>query len=98
MYRHRDFELVTVSVNQPDEENQVLEFLKKEEASGRNLIFASAEREKLMDSFDPSWQGAVPYTLLVDPEGKVIYHEVGSVDFLAIKRAIQRAMNERKPW
>ncbi len=98
MYRHRDFELVTVSVNQPDEEKQVLEFLKKEHASGRNLIFASAEREPLMDSFDPAWQGAVPFTLLIDPEGKVIYHEVGSVDFLAVKRAIQKAMNERKPW
>ncbi len=98
MYRHRDFELVTVSVNQPDEENQVLQFLKKEHASNRNLIFASGERDSLINAFDPQWQGAVPYTVLLDPEGKVIYHEVGSVDILAVKRAIQKGMNERKPW
>ncbi len=44
MYRHRDFELVTVSINEPDEENHVLEFLKKKHASNRNLIFASDKR------------------------------------------------------
>jgi peroxiredoxin len=98
MYRHRDFELVTVSINEPDEENQVLEFLKKKHASNRNLIFASDNRDELMNAFDPQWQGAVPYTVLLDPEGNVIYREVGSVDILAVKRAIQKGMNERKPW
>ncbi|HTX17733.1 MAG TPA: redoxin family protein [Bacteroidota bacterium] len=98
MYRHRDFELVTVSINRPDEEKQVLEFLKKKHASSRNLLFASADRDKLMDSFDPKWQGAVPYTLLLDPEGNVVYREVGSVDFLAVKRALLKGLNERKPW
>src|SRR5208283_76564 len=98
MYRHRDFEVVTVSVNQPDEEKDVLQFLKKEHASNRNLIFASGERDSLINAFDPQWQGAVPYTVLLDPEGKVIYHEVGSVDILSVKRAIQKGMNERKPW
>jgi thiol-disulfide isomerase/thioredoxin len=98
MYRHRDFELVTVSINQPDEEKQVLEFLKKQHASNRNLIFASSERDPLINAFDPQWQGDVPYTVLLDPEGKVIYREAGSVDFLAIKRAIQRGLNDRKPW
>jgi len=28
----------------------------------------------------------------------VIYHETGSIDSLAVKRAIVQAMNERKPW
>src|SRR5262249_59482786 len=56
MYRHRDFELVTVSINRPDEEKSALEFLKKKQASNRNLIFATAEREPLINPFDPDWQ------------------------------------------
>jgi len=98
MYRHRDFELVTVSLNRPDEETSVLEFLTKKQASNRNLIFASPDREKLINAFDPDWQGEVPYTVLINPEGKIIHSEKGSVDFLALKRAIVKAMNERKPW
>jgi len=98
MYRHRDFELVSVSVNRPDEEKAVLEFLKKQQAANRNLIFATASREALINAFDPSWQGEVPYTVLITPEGKIIYSEKDSVDFLALKGAIVKAMNERKPW
>jgi peroxiredoxin len=98
MYRHRDFELVTVAMNRPEEQKAVLDFLKKQEASCRNLIFGSADREKLIDAFDPDWQGPVPYTVLINPEGKIIYRETGSVDVLALKRAIVSAMNERKPW
>ncbi len=98
MYRHREFEMVTVSVNRPDEEKSVLEFLTKKQASNRNLLFASAEREPLINAFDPTWQGEVPYTVLINPEGKIIYSEKGSVDFLALKRAVVKAMNERKPW
>jgi thiol-disulfide isomerase/thioredoxin len=98
MYRHRDFELITVAVNRPDEEKSVLEFLKQKHASGRNLIFASADREKLINAFDPDWQGPVPYTVLLAPDGKVIYRETGSIDPLLAKRAIVRAMNEKKPW
>ena len=98
MYRLRDFELVTVSMNEPDEEKSVLEFLKKQQASNRNLIFASTDRDPLINAFDPAWPGVAPYTVLINPEGKIIYRETGSIDPLALKRAIQQAMNERKPW
>lgn len=98
MYRHREFELVTVSINAPDEEGKVLDFLKKEHASNRNLVFGTDDTDQLMNAFDPKWQGAVPYTVLLDPEGNVIYREVGSIDILAVRRAIQKGMNERKPW
>ncbi len=98
MYRHRDFELVTVSLDEPADRDSVLALLRKRQASNRNLILASRDREKLLNAFDPKWSGAVPYTLLISPEGKVVYSEVGSIDALAVKRAIVKALNERKPW
>ena len=86
MYRHRDFELVTVSVNRPDERAQVLDFLKKQQASSRNLLFASTDRDRLMDAFDSTWRGQVPYTVLISPEGEVLYRQAEALDALALKR------------
>ncbi len=51
-----------------------------------------------IDAFDPDWQGAVPYTVLIAPDGKLLHRQTGSIDPLALKRAIVQAMNERKPW
>ena len=98
MYRHRDFELIMVSMNRPDEASAVLAFLKKQAASNSNRIFASADRAKLVDAFDRDWQGEVPYTVLISPEGKVIYRQAGRIDALELRREIVKALNERKPW
>src|SRR6266568_4921570 len=98
MYRHRDFEVVTVAVNRPEEEKEVLTFLKKKQASFKNFIFASARREKLIDAIDPNWQGQVPYTILLAPDGQIIDQQIDRIDALALKRTIVKALNEKKPW
>jgi thiol-disulfide isomerase/thioredoxin len=98
MYRHRDFELVTVSLNRPDENQSVLDFLRKKQAANLNLIFAFPEREKLINAFEPQWQGAVPYTVLISPEGDIIVRQLGSIEPLALRSSIVKGMNERKPW
>ncbi|HEX4264377.1 MAG TPA: redoxin family protein [Verrucomicrobiae bacterium] len=92
IYRIRDFEMTTVSVNDSDEQGKVLAFLKKQQASNNNLIFGS-DRDKLINAFDPQWQGAVPFTVLIDDKGNVVYREDGSIDLLAIKRAIVKALD-----
>lgn len=92
MYGNRDFNLVTVSVNMPDEESSVRRFLEKKHATSRNLLFASDDTEKLQAAFDPSWQSAVPYTVVLGPDGKVIYKTVGSVDLLEMRRKVLAAM------
>ncbi len=98
IYRRRDFEVVTVSVNRPDEDKKVLEFLKQKQASSKNFIFDSPDREKLINAFDSDWQGPVPYTVLIAPDGKVIYRDTGSIDPLVLKRAIVGALNVKEQW
>jgi thiol-disulfide isomerase/thioredoxin len=94
MYRHRAFELVTVSANFPDEKKEVLAFLKKQQSSGTNLLFASEDKYKLMEAFDKEWSGALPLTLLVAPGGEVLYRQEGAIDPLEVKRAIVKALKE----
>ncbi|EDY84431.1 antioxidant, AhpC/TSA family [Verrucomicrobiia bacterium DG1235] len=98
MYRHREFEFISVSLNRPDEEKRVLAFLKKKQASSQNYIFASAKRDPLINAFDPDWQGVAPYTVLINPEGEIVYSEIGTIDPAALKLKIVNELNARNPW
>jgi peroxiredoxin len=88
MYRKRPLEIVTVSINFPDEEKGVRRFLDSQHASTRNLLFSGMDPYEQMKAFDPEWSGAVPYTLLIAPDGKVLFKHQGVLDFLKVRRLI----------
>jgi peroxiredoxin len=88
MYRHRPFDLVTVSTNYPDAKAGVMRVLEREHASSTNLLFGSMDIYKLMAAFDPDWNGAVPYTVLIKPGGEVVYRHQDEVDPLELRRLI----------
>ena len=94
MYRHRAFELVTVSANYPDEKKEVIAFLQKRQASCRNLLFGETDKYKLMEAFDPKWDGALPYTILLGPNREVLYRQQKAIDPLELKRLIVKALKE----
>jgi len=88
MYSVRDFELVTAAANMPDEKNSVIRVLEKMHATSRNLLFDSNDTAALQAAFDPAWESPVPYTVLIAPEGKILYQRQGSVDILELRRTI----------
>ncbi len=94
MYRGRAFEMVTVAANFPDEDIEVLAFLKKQQSSGKNYLFGDREKYKLMEAFDKDWNAALPYTLLIAPGGEVLYKVQGEINPLELKRAIVKALSE----
>ena len=88
MYRGRDFEVVTISADAPEKRESALSFLRSQQASTRNLIFETGDPYAMIELVDPEWQGALPYTMLVAPGGKVIYRSEGAFDPLRLKQAI----------
>jgi peroxiredoxin len=88
MYKARDLDLVTVAANMPDEQPSVMRMLEKMHATSRNLLFASDDTAALQAAFDPTWQSAVPYTVLIDSGGEILYKRLGSVDILELRRTI----------
>jgi thiol-disulfide isomerase/thioredoxin len=88
MYRKRPFELVTISVNYPDEENAVRRFLEKYHASSRNYLPATMDPHALVQQLDPSWAGGVPYSVVIAPGGKVLSRTSGQVNILDVRRTI----------
>jgi thiol-disulfide isomerase/thioredoxin len=88
MYGRRAFDLVTVSINYPDEQDGVLKVLNDEHATSTNRILSSTDIYPQLAAFDPDWSAAVPYTLLIRPDGEVVYKVQGTADPLLLKRLI----------
>jgi peroxiredoxin len=88
MFRLRDFSLVTVSTNLPDEKVGVMKVLQAQHASNRNLQFATEDTYGLQAAFDAHWEAGVPFTMVIAPGGKVLYQKQGEVDILEVRRII----------
>jgi peroxiredoxin len=88
MFRRRDFDLVTIAANLPDERAGVMRILNQEHASSRNLLFGTEDTYGLQAAFEPSWQGGVPFTMVIAPGGKVLFQQQGEVDVVALRRLI----------
>lgn len=88
MFRQRDFDLVTVSTNLPDERAGVMKELQKQHASSRNLQFASDDTYAMQAAFDAKWESGVPFTMVIAPGGQVLYEKEGEVDILELRRVI----------
>jgi peroxiredoxin len=91
----REFEFINISVDESKDSAKVKEFLEKRGAglSGRgkaavksegritnSYLFTDGELSDLMNVLDPEWPGGVPHTLLVSPDGKVIWRHNGPID------------------
>lgn len=98
-FANRDFEVITISVDDPKNEAKVKQFLEKAHATvpnrvqrslkleGRrtnNYLFAGANVEALMQALDPASPGPVPFTVVIAPGGKIIYHRDGPIDLAAL--------------
>jgi len=88
MYRGRDFELVTISADDPSKKDQVARFLTERHIAATNYLFTSDDHDALADALDKQWPGPLPHTVLIAPGGKVIYRHTGQLDTLELKRAV----------
>lgn len=88
MYRKRNFELVTISMDEPDAKVAALKTLRENHASTANYIASVKDKDALAEALDKEWPGPIPYTLLIAPGGKVIYRHSGPIDPLELRRKI----------
>ncbi|MDB5015771.1 MAG: redoxin [Mucilaginibacter sp.] len=88
LYRDRGLEFVSISADDPSRTDKALKFLIGKQASGLNYIYTGDDKYKMIEAVDPKWDGALPYTMLVDPDGKVVYSHQGAIDFDELKKII----------
>ena len=90
-YRKRELQIVTVSINAPDEKKtrkMVPAFLDEQHAINTNLLWGTNDAAEAVSAFGTGWNGGVPYTVLIGSNGEVLYRDHGGFDPLQVKRAI----------
>jgi peroxiredoxin len=106
-FDHRDFELITISMDDTRQEAKAQAFLQKQgagltkrrqtsaEQDGRktnHFLFTGANQDALVTSLDPEWPGPIPHTVLVAPGGKILWRHNGVIDPKQAIAAILEAM------
>jgi thiol-disulfide isomerase/thioredoxin len=91
MYRNREFELITISMDEMSRKTNALNFLTKKQASTKNYIL-DGDKYKFFDVVDKKWEGALPYTLFIAPGGKILYSKQGLIEPLELKRLIANSI------
>ncbi|MBL7741915.1 MAG: redoxin domain-containing protein [Chitinophagaceae bacterium] len=88
MYRGRDFEFISICLDDTSKKAKALKFLEQKQASNKNYLFDIGNKYALIETVDPKWQGALPYTLLVEPGGKIAYAKQYIIDPAKMKQLI----------
>ncbi|MDO8539514.1 MAG: redoxin domain-containing protein [Opitutaceae bacterium] len=103
----RDFEVITISLDEPKQEAKAIAFLQKQGAGltprklatvkreGRttnHYLFSDASQDALMATLDPQWPGPIPHTVLVAPGGEIIWRHNGVIDRTDAIAAVVKAM------
>ncbi len=103
----RDFELITISTDDPKDSTKVKAFLEKRgaglldrlkpslKAEGRttnSYIFKEADTNALMKALDPEWPGAIPHTVLVGTSGEILWRHNGAVNAEELRTVILEKM------
>ena len=79
---------MTISEDIPAAQPGVIKFLREMNAFSTNRMFNSDDTAGLQDAYDKSLPAAVPFTLLIAPNGDVVHQQLGEADFPTLRRAI----------
>ncbi len=90
----RNFEMITISTDLPEDRESVVAFLDKQRAAlprklkptleqeGRksnNYLYTEPSMDRLIQALDPMWSGPQPHTILVAPGGEIVFRHTGPV-------------------
>ncbi|WP_057939041.1 redoxin domain-containing protein [Algoriphagus resistens] len=88
MYGERDFQFVSISMDNPDQSEKALKYLKGKASALPNYIMDTDDKYKVIDVVGKEWDGSLPITLLIEPGGNIAYRVSGTIDANELKREI----------
>ncbi len=106
-YQRRPFDLITISTDAKKDADAVKAFLvkehlptspqsvkamKKEGRTTNNYHYQSDDLDALANALDPKWTGPMPHTVVIAPNGKILYRHTGAFDPVELRAEIVKAI------
>lgn len=100
-FEYRNFELITISIDDLKRKDKALKFLqsenagvtrriskglKKEGRTSNNYIFDGKDADGLIKALDAKWEGPIPYTIIIKPGGEIIYRHQSEIDPAEVRK------------
>ena len=89
-------ELIAISANTPEEEEDVRAFLERQGASGRNLLFDNDDLHSMVKALDRRWKEILPHTVLVDRTGRIRFRREGRIDEAKLRSEIAKLVDRER--
>ncbi len=102
-FQNRNMDFISISLDPADKRQDVEKFLdsrdaalsdrtkpsmEKEGRTSNNYHWTGGNPDTLAEAIDPEWSGALPHTLVIAPDGTVIWRHTGEVDIVEVRRMI----------
>ncbi len=107
-FQNRNVDFISISLDPTEDKPKALKFLqsrhaalsertrKSMESEGRtsnNYIWAGKTPDTLAEAIYPKWTGALPLTIIISPEGEIIWsHESEEVDVVELRTEILKGL------
>ena len=106
-FQNRAFEFISISLDPVDKRAAVSKFLesrhaavpdptakslKEEGFTTNNFHWTGGNPDLLARAIDSEWTGALPHTLLVAPDGKILWRHSGELDIVELRRQILKGL------
>lgn len=87
-HRHRGLQLLTVSMDEPEDRPAAEQFLNEQGAPSPAYIRNFQDFEKFVNVVDPGWVGVLPATFVFDREGRLRFRHYGEVTREELEREL----------
>ncbi|MBC7980136.1 MAG: redoxin domain-containing protein [Armatimonadetes bacterium] len=106
-FQNRNVDLITISMDPSDNKGTVKKFLEsrhtalsdhtkpsmdKEGRTSNNYIWNGGNPDKLAEAIFPEWTGALPLSIIIAPDGKIIWSHNDGVDVVELRRQILKGL------
>ncbi len=93
----RPMDMITVSTDPAAKSDAVLAYLKSQYATTTNKQLAVSVADA-QAAFGLKWNPSQPFTLVISPDGKVVYQKEGRLDIYTLRRYVLATIPENPGW